>query len=344
MGDRQDKLEIVRVAHSEAMLNGVAVSPGGRIFSSFPRWTEIPTPSLAEAMPDGSFKPYPGGAWNEWRPGLPAGERFVAVHSAFADANNNLWVVDDAAPFHSAYVEGGPKLVKIDLATDRVTRIYPIGPTLAPPGAVLGHVRIDERFAYLTESRAGSIIVIELETGASHRLLAGHPKTRADPSIVPVIEGKEFRLANGKVQQVNVNLLELSHDGKYLYFMALFGPRLMRIETRYLQDSALSDADLGAMIEDVVSLPPCAGIVADQRGNLYFSSFTQDAILRMLPDKTLGILVTDPRISFPNEGSIGKDGYLYFPSSQVHRIALFHADGVSRVKTPWEIFKVKLPE
>jgi hypothetical protein len=64
----------------------------------------------------------------------------------------------------------------------------------------------------------------------------------------------------------------------------------------------------------------------------------------MRPDTTLETLITDPRISFPNEGSIGKDGYLYFPSSQVHRIALFHADGVSRVKTPWDIYKVKLPE
>jgi hypothetical protein len=344
MGDRETGLALVRVASSEAMLNGVAVSPGGRIFSSFPRWTERPTPSLAEAMPDGSFKPYPGGTWNEWRAGLPPGEHFVAVHSAFADSDDNLWVVDDSAPFHSAYIEGGPKLVKIDLDTDKVVRIYPIGPELAPPGAVLGHVRIDGRFAYLTESKAGAIIVIELETGKARRLLAGHPKTRCDPSVVPVIEGKEFRLANGKVQQVSVNLLELSPDGKYVYFMALFGPRLMRIETRFLQDPSLSDAALGDRIEEVVHLPPCAGIVADRRGNFYFSSFTEDAILRMRPDTTLETLITDPRISFPNEGSIGKDGYLYFPSSQVHRIALFHADGVSRVKTPWEIYKVKLPE
>src|ERR1700730_11386708 len=90
-----DGLELITVAHSEAMLNGVAVSPGGRAFSSFPRWPDRPTPSLAEAMPDGTFKPYPGGAWNAWRPGLPPGEHFVAVHSAFADADRKLWVVDE---------------------------------------------------------------------------------------------------------------------------------------------------------------------------------------------------------------------------------------------------------
>ena len=50
------------------MLNGVAVSPRGRVFASFPRWTSLAAPSVMEAMPDGSFEPYPGDAWNEWRP------------------------------------------------------------------------------------------------------------------------------------------------------------------------------------------------------------------------------------------------------------------------------------
>jgi hypothetical protein len=183
-------------------------------------------------------------------------------HSAFADGDDNLWVVDDSAPFHTAYIEGGPKLVKIDLKTDTAARIYPIGPELAPPGAVLGHVRIDQRFAYLTESKAGVIIVIELDTGKAQRRLAGHPKTRCDPSVVPVIEGKEFRLANGKVQQVSGNLLELNADGKYLYFMALFGARPMRLETRLPQDPPLSDDQFGDRIEEVVNLPPYAGIAA----------------------------------------------------------------------------------
>jgi len=37
------------------MLNGVAVSPRGRVFASFPRWTSLRAPSVMEAMPDGRF-------------------------------------------------------------------------------------------------------------------------------------------------------------------------------------------------------------------------------------------------------------------------------------------------
>src|SRR5712691_7701531 len=65
--------ELVRVAVSpEFMLDGVAVSPRGRVFASFPRWTSPGAPSVMEAMPDSSFEPYPGNAWNEWQPGAPA--------------------------------------------------------------------------------------------------------------------------------------------------------------------------------------------------------------------------------------------------------------------------------
>ena len=340
-----ERRALVRVAASErAILNGVAVSPQGRVFSSFPRWMDAPTPSLAEAMPDGSFKTFPGDRWNEWREGLSPAEHFVNVHSICADAVNCLWAVDDAAPHHQPHLKGGPKLVKFDLATNKLVRVYPMDEGVAPPGAVLGHMRVLGRHAFITESHYGAIIVLDQETGATRRLLSRDPKTRADPTIVPVIDGKEFRRANGKVQMVNVNLLELSNDGRWLYFTCLFGPVLRRIETRHLLDPALDDAALSPLIEDVARIPPCAGFTIDKRGRLYFSSFTQNAMLVMGEDRALRTFIADPRISFPNEPDIGPDDCLYFPASQIHRLPGFQANGQSQVKTPWEVLKVGLAD
>jgi hypothetical protein len=337
--------ELIRVAASEhAILNGVAVSPEGRIFSSFPRWMDAPTPSLAEAMPDGSFQAFPGDRWNDWYPGLPVAEHFVNVHSICADAENYLWAVDDAAPHHLPHLHGGPKLVKFDLRSNKLVRVYPMLERVAPPGAVLGHMRVLGKFAFITESHYGAIIILDQETGATRRVLSTDPKTRADPSIIPVIDGKEFRRANGKVQVVNVNLLELSNDGAWLYFTCLFGPVLRRIATRYLLDASLTDAQLSPHIEDVVRIPPCAGFTIDRKGRLYFSSFTENAMLVMGEDRKLRTLVADPRISFPNEPDIGPDGHLYFPASQIHRLPDFHADGRSRVRSPWEVLKIKLAD
>ncbi|HKW36350.1 MAG TPA: L-dopachrome tautomerase-related protein [Burkholderiales bacterium] len=335
--------ELVRVAASpEFMLNGVAVSPSGRVFASFPRWTSIDAPSVMEATAEGGFRPYPGGTWNEWRPGAPSHDRIVSSHAVFADRKNHLWIVDDAVPRVAPTVVGAAKLVRIDLATDRVSRVYPLGEELLPRGTMIGHVRVDERFAYVTEAHHGSIVVVDLHSGRARKVLEGAPCTRADPSIVPVIEGREMRRATGEVPQLHVDLLELSGDAKWLYFMPLFGPVLRRIETRHLRDETLPDAELASRVEDVARVPPLAGITVDRRGALYFCSFTENAILRMDKERGIETLIADPRISFPNEPSIGPDGWLYFPASQANRLPAFNA-GVSRVVLPFEVFKIELP-
>jgi hypothetical protein len=334
--------ELVRVAASpEFMLNGVAVSPKGRVFASFPRWTSLAAPSVMEAQPDGSFRPYPGNEWNDWWPGASSHDRIVSSHAVFADSSNHLWVVDDAGPRVAPAVEGAAKLVRIDLATDRVSRVYPLRADILPRGTMIGHVRVDARHAYVTEAHHGSILVVDLDTGLARKVLEGAPSTRADPSIVPVVEGREMRRTTGEVPQLHVDLLELSEDGEWLYFMPLFGPVLRRIETRLLHDEALSEDELSARVEDVARVPPLAGITIDRKGTLYFCSFTENAILRMGQDRRIETLIADPRISFPNEPAIGPDGWLYFPSSQANRLPAFNG-GVSRVVLPFEVFKVKI--
>jgi hypothetical protein len=338
------ELELVRVAASpDAMLNNAAVSPRGRVFSSFPRWSEQPTPGVAEAMQDGTFRPYPGGAWNSWAPGSSPEQGFVAVHSLHADRTNHLWVVDDAAPFHARYVAGGPKVVDIDLDSDMVVQVYPIPPEFLPTGAVLGHVRVDANYIYVTESGVGAIIVIERQSGRARRVLAGHPKMLADPRIVPLIDGREFRQTSGKVPVVNASLIELSADGEWLYFNCLLGPVLRRVPVERLLNEKISDETIGNTIEDIVRIPPCAGIARDHSGNLYLSSFTDSSILR-LHRKELEVVACHPRIAFPNESSVGLDNWFYVPASQANRIGLYQPDGIPTVKRPWEVLKFPLPK
>lgn len=339
-------MELIRVAASgEAMLNGAAVSPGGRVFSSFPRWTPVPSPSVAEATPEGGFRPFPGNQWNEWQPGMPPENAIVNAHSVYADCFNKLWVIDDATPRVCPPVDGASKLIKIDLHSNAVERVYRFSLDFLPPGSVLGHMRVDGRFAYVTESHHdAAIIVVDLESGAARKVLAGHPLTQADPKATAMIQGREFRARNGGVPQVHVDLLELSRDGKWLYFAALLGPMLRRVPTAVLQDAALSDAEVAASVEDVIAIPPLAGLARDVRDNLYICAFTQDAILRLAPGaKTLETLITDPRISFPNEGCVGPDGFFYFPGSQIHRSARF-GDGTSQVQLPFEVMKIRVGE
>jgi len=326
-------MELITVASSgNVMITNAAVSPTGRLFGNFPRWTDVPTPSVGEATPDGGFKPFPGGAWNEWRPGLSAHDRFICTHGLHADRGNNLWAIDDATPRHAAMVEGGAKLVQFDLATDRVSRVYALGQDLAPPGSRLSHMRVDARFLYVTDSGFGAIVVIDRETGRGHRVLEGEPCSRADPSIRPIVHGQPMVRPDGQVPVIHLSHLELSPDGRWMYFTPLFGPTLRRVETRYLQDPRLSNREIAARVEDVVKIPPVTGITADAAGNLYFSALTEDGVLKLGPDRKLQTVIRDDRISGPNEGSIGPDGCYYFPNSQA-----------TRVNRPYEVFKFALP-
>ena len=325
-------MELISVVSSgNVMMTNAAVSPSGRLFANFPRWTEVPTPSVGEATADGGFTPFPGGAWNEWRPGQPPQERFVCTHGLHADRDDNLWAIDDASPHHGAMVEGGAKLVKIDLATNRVSRIYFLGKDLAPTGAVLSHMRVDARFLYVTDAGLGAIVVIDRESGRGHRVLEGEPCSRADRSITPMIHGKPLVHPDGKAPVIHLSHLELSPDGRWMYFTPLFGPMLRGVETKYLHDPRLTNKDIAAHVEDVVRIPPVTGITADAAGTLYFSALTEDGVLAMGPDRTLRTVIRDDRISGPNEGSIGPDGFYYFPNSQA-----------PRVNRPYEVFKIKL--
>ncbi|OLB37999.1 MAG: hypothetical protein AUI04_15095 [Candidatus Rokubacteria bacterium 13_2_20CM_2_64_8] len=228
-------------------------------------------------------------------------------------------------------VDGGAKLVKIDLRTNQVSRVYALGPDLAPPGSVLSHMRVDARFLYVTDAGLGAIVVIDRETGHGHRTLEGARCSRADLTIVPMIHGKPLLHPDGKVPVIHLSHLELSPDGTWMYFTPLFGPTLWRVETKYLQDPHLTSDAIAAHVEAVVPIPPVTGISADAAGTLYFSALTEDGVLALGRDGKLRTVIRDERISGANEGSIGPDGYYYFPNSQA-----------PRVNRPYEVFKIKL--
>jgi hypothetical protein len=54
------------------------------------------------------------------------------VQSVVVDDQDALWVLDPASPKTEAVVEGGPKLVKIDLATNKVMQTITLDENVAP--------------------------------------------------------------------------------------------------------------------------------------------------------------------------------------------------------------------
>ncbi|HEY3348055.1 MAG TPA: L-dopachrome tautomerase-related protein, partial [Nitrospirota bacterium] len=236
---------LVLVAESPRQWTGVAVSKGNRLFVNFPRWSDEVPVSVAEIGADGKTVPFPDAEWNSWTEGKDAATHFVCVQSVYFDGDGFLWVLDPANPKFGGVVANGPKLVKFDIAARKPVQTIAFNERVALPNSYLNDVRIDTKrgFAYITDSGVGAIVVVNLKTGKSKRVLEDHFST-ASQDIRVIISGKEW-LRNGVRLQVQADGIALDPAGQKLYFKALTGRSLYRIDTNWLRDDKLVNGTLG---------------------------------------------------------------------------------------------------
>src|SRR3954451_8819969 len=270
------------VATFDHQVTGVTVAPDGRIFVNFPRWTEDNAVSVAELMPDGSTRAYPDEEWNAWRnvrmSEVSPNDHFVCVQSVVADRRGSLWVVDPAAPNSEKTVKGGPKVVEIDLKSNKVKRIFPMGEDVAGPASYLNDIRIapDGRFAYLTDSGSpGGLIVLDIGSGQAWRVLSGDPSTQFDPSVVVTTDDQPLRRPDGRQPLFNADSLALSKDGSTLYWQALTGKTLYRLPASSIQSAA---AAAQARPEKVATTEPADGLWTGANDEIYLSSIGGNAV------------------------------------------------------------------
>jgi hypothetical protein len=87
-------------------------------------------------------------------------------------------VLDPASPGNEKVIAGGAKLVRIELATNKVAQVIHFGEDVALQGSYLNDVRFhpDGNTAFITDAGArGAIVVVDLESGRAHARLDGHP-------------------------------------------------------------------------------------------------------------------------------------------------------------------------
>lgn len=343
---------ITKVAEfPDYQVTGVAVSKTGRLFVNFPRWTNEYKHAVVEVLPDGTNKPFPDERWNSWQDKDPdVAGKFVCVQSVVVDDNDALWIVDAGNPGQQGTLPGAPKLLKVDLKTNAVTQTIPFGADVCPAKSYLNDVRFDvgRQIAYLTESGVGAIVVVDLKTGKARRVLDKDKSVLLENGITLTINGKEVMTAEKEKPKFNVDGLALSPDNKYLYYQALMGATLYRIETEELLDAAdFDDEDKDNKAEDVdaddvekvATLFPVDAIWMDKAGNLYLSDLRGGAIQRRTPEGKIELVAADPRIQWPDSFAQGPDGAIYFTCSHIHHMARYNG-GKSARTTPYAVFKV----
>lgn len=297
-------------------------------------------------LSNGKRIPYPNKQWNYWdgQRGPSVRIAFVCVQSLYVDDNDFLWVLDTGKPgYLGKVIPGGAKLVGVDLKNDQIQKVIYFDEQIAPKKSYLNDVRINtqKQMAYITDSGLEAIIVTNLQTGISRRLLADHPSTKAEPGYIPQIEGRSWRTFFGYAPRVHSDGVALDLQGEYLYYHVLTGENLYRIPLRYLEDPQVTQEERYGKIENLGSTSAIDGMAMDSSGNLYLAAIEKNAILRRNKEGVLEVLVRDPQIQWPDSIAIGKDGFLYFTISQIHLTGPFNW-GFNRRKQPDKLFKIPL--
>lgn len=338
-----------------AMPTGVTVSHQGRIFINFPKWGDDVAFTVAEVL-NGEAVAYPDEAIDQTNPGDPA-TALVSVQSVVVDPSDRLWILDTGSPRFQPTKYGGPKLVCVDLSTNRVIKKILFPQDVALPTTYLNDVRFDlrrgsEGMAFITDSAQkgpNGVIVVDLASGDSWRRLHDHPSTKAEMirTFLPIVEGRPFleHQPDGSVNQgasMGSDGIAISADGKRLYYCPLGSRKLYSVDTNSLADRTLDDQQVGdTVIGEGDRGGASDGLESDSAGYIYSTNYEHNAILRRLPGRNWETVIHDPRLLWPDTLSLAADGYLYVTANQLHRQARFH-NGRDLRRKPYTLFRIRV--
>ena len=342
------KLEVAATL-TGAMPTGVTVSNDGRIFINYPQWGDNPAFTVGEVV-NGKEVPYPDAEINRIDLKNQV-DHLVSVQSVVVDTSGKrLWMLDTGISPLAPMTYGGPKLIAVDLATNKVVKKIVFPADVALPNTYLNDIRFDlkrgkEGMAFITDSGAYGIIVVDLATGKSWRRLEHHPSTQPEDGFIPVVEGKileQYLPGPSKYLSIGSDGIAISPDHKWLYYCALSGRHLYRVSIDALADPNHSEEEVAKTVENLGEKGGFGdGMESDAEGRVYYGDCENNSIHRRLPNGNLETIAHDPRILWPDTLSFAEDGYLYFTSNQIERQGSFYPDHSDHRTKPYYVYKVK---
>ena len=329
---------------------GCAVSHTGRIFLTFPHTLTNSTYCLAE-LRGGRPVPYPSARLTVLGQ-LPKAEALVSAQGITVDAQDRLWALDTGKIKDFPVSYGGPKLVCIDLKTNKVVKKILFPTSIAGPNAYLNDVRVDLAWgkagtAFITDSSEqgpNGIVVVDLASGQSRRRLGDHPSAKAEPGFVATVEGQPLvkRPPTGgtKRDKTGSDGIALGGDGQRLFYCPNQGRHLYSVSITALVDPRATDDDVAATVKDYGAKPGASdGIEGDAEGGVYVSDYEHDAVERFSGGK-YKIALRSPFLLWPDSIAIGPGGYVYVTSDQLGRQAKYHR-GKNIQQRPFSLWRVK---
>ncbi|SDN05005.1 L-dopachrome tautomerase-related protein [Ensifer sp. YR511] len=342
---RTAELEIIATFAEERPGNPTVMRDGRTLISV----SAVGAPKFAVRAigSDGKHRPYPNEIWA----GKPRqdGKGMSGVIGIRTDKDDIVWMLDmgDAA--------NQPKLVGWNDREDRVHRIIVIPQSVLRPSSFAQDFVIDgdRKRIYIADmtlnadgaSDFPAIIVVDLETGLSRRVLENHPSLQPDDAPL-VIEGNPVEMVtqDGRTVPYRYGLNPIAIDplGRWVYFGALSGKSVYRIDADALSDAA---ADLKTLTDGVkfwCEKPPCDGFDVDANGNVYITDITKSAIGIASPPGYRVLVEDKELLGWPDGVELDVEGrWLYISSNQLHRHPLLNK-GSDQSRPPYYLLRLRV--
>jgi sugar lactone lactonase YvrE len=302
------KFDLEVVAIMDMPLGNPAIASDGRVFFNLHPLANPEGATVFEWV-DGQALPYPSETFQA---------NFFNVLGMYIDGQNRLWTLD--------YASGdspGTRLIAIDLDTNEVVYDHIFSEVYDNLNDL--QVSPDGRTIFFSDPGfpifgSQAIVVYDIETGETRRVLQGDTSVSADNWIVQTDNGDLWLVPGLVLFKLGVDGIALSKDGQWLYYGGVTHDTLYRIRTKDLLDENLSDEELAGRIQQVGRKPLSDGLSADLDDNIYITDVEHNGIARMSPDGKLQTLVRDERIRWADGISFGPHNRVCFTDSAIPTI------------------------
>lgn len=240
-------------------------------------------------------QPFPNEAWNTPR---KTDDQYLSnVLGIRNDENGIVWMLDMGQRNPIT-----PKIVGWNTVTDKLERIYylpetSVAPTSQPNDMVVDtkngvFVIADEGIGNGGDGSTASLIIVDMKTGKTRRLLEGS-RTTLPENIPTIIDGKPLAV-NGENLLVGYDGITADKDFEWLYYAPLNGSKIYRVKMADLLNENLSEAELDKRIETYSEKPNNGGLSIDADGNLYLTAMESNSVAVVLAkDKSVHNIVAD---------------------------------------------------
>ncbi len=311
-------------------IGNVAVSSDGRVFFTVHPESRPQGNKLLEYV-NGAAEPYPSGASQR--------ELFDTALGIVVDQQNRLWTID-----HGNHGMRGARLLGFDLSSGDLIHDEKLNEQVAPAGSFLQDLQVsaDGRTIVIADasfwSKTPALIIYDIKTATARRVLESHPSLSAENYVI-TNQGREMSFLGGiVVLRGGVDGIALGPE--WLYFAALSGTSLYRVDLASLRDASIPDTQLATHIERYADKPLSDGLSIDVEGNVYVTDVEHNSIYMVGADRELKTLMRSPKVRWPDALSFGPDDWLYVADSDLADVVLMTKDHI-RSSGPYGIFRFR---